>query len=97
MAEITVGDVVRVDATFTADGADPDPTTVVVKYEPPNGSRLRLLYGTDAEVVKSATGKYYVDLTTDRPGEWRVEYEGRGTVRASHGVSFQVASQGVDL
>jgi hypothetical protein len=31
-----------------------------------------LTYGIDAELVKEATGKYYVDLFLDEAGRWKM-------------------------
>ena len=97
MTEITVGDVVRVDVTFTVGASNTDPTAIVFKYRPPGGATVRLVSGTDAEVVNSGSGKYYVDITTDRSGTWLAEWEGTGTVRATRGTSFPVVSQAIDL
>ncbi len=97
MAEITVGDVVRVDVTFTVDDSNTDPTAIIFKYRPPNGSIVRLVSGTDAALAKDATGKFHVDITTDRAGTWKVEWEGTGNVRATRGTIFNVVSQAIDL
>ena len=97
MATITVGDVVRVDCTFSVDGTDSDPTTIIFKYQPPGEPLVLLTSGVDAALVNDATGKYHVDITTDRPGAYLVEYEGTGNVNASRGSVFNVVKQGVDL
>lgn len=91
MAEITLGDVVRCSATFTVNGVDTDPTTVVFKYE--NDDLVAWTYGVDAEVVKDATGKYHVDITTETLGAYAIKWEGMGAVRAMSESSFPVASQ----
>lgn len=58
-----VGDVVRITVSFTdIDGEVADPTAVAVSYRVPRGAVTTLEYGTDAEVIKSSTGVYYVDV-----------------------------------
>ena len=93
----TVGDVIRVTGTFAVDDVNTDPTTIVFKYATPSGTITTLTSGTDAEVVKSATGVYYVDITTTQHGVYRTEWTGTGTVRAADGVEFTVDAPTVAL
>ncbi len=67
------------------------------KYATPSGTITTLTSGTDAEVVKSATGVYYVDITTTQHGVYRTEWTGTGTVRAADGVEFTVDAPTVAL
>lgn len=73
-------DTVRLSATFTVAGTATDPTTVTFSYRAPGEAAVTLTYGTDAEVVKSAAGVYYVDLTLDEPGAWYYRWLGTGAV-----------------
>lgn len=93
MAVITVGDVVRVDITFTVDGSVTDPTIIEFWYRAPNEPIIRFI-NTDVALVKDSTGKYHLDITTDRSGTWEVEWEGTGTVNATRGTVFEVLPNG---
>lgn len=97
MAVITVGDVVRVDATFTIGGSNTDPGAIVLKVKPPNGPTVRYVSGVGSFITNSATGKYRADITVDVEGTWQFEWEGTGTVRATSGSSFKVVFQGTNL
>lgn len=71
MATYDLGDVVRVTGTWTdSDGTATDPGTIVFSYTDPEGTATSLTYGVDAEVVKSSTGVYYVDVTASLEGTW---------------------------
>lgn len=67
-----------------------DPTTVIAKIRTPRGELLRYVYGTDAEVVKSATGKYYVDVTATDGGRWHARWESIGTIDTAGEGGFEV-------
>jgi len=76
-----IGDGRRFTATYTdIDGAAADPTTVTVRIREPDGTVTAYVYGTDAEVVKSTTGVYYVDWTFNQTGRHQVRWEGAGDV-----------------
>ena len=75
--EYYVGEQVRVTGTFTdIDGDAQDPGTVTITTKDPSGNETALVYGVDAEVIKSATGVYYTDITTDEDGVWHYKYVG---------------------
>lgn len=75
-----IGDLVRVTGTFTdAAGAAVDPTTVVLKVKDPLGAIATYIYGTDAALVKSATGVYYADLSVAMPGSYWARFAATGT------------------
>lgn len=77
----TLGVTIRVSFTFTdTDGTYADPTTVTVYVTPPGQGRIKYVYLTDAALVKSATGRYYIDITCDRLGKWHYQAIGTGTV-----------------
>ena len=78
------GDNPRVTATFeTASGTDTDPTAVYFKFTNPAGTTTTYEYGTDAEVVKSATGVYYVDIDCSAAGVYLWRFYSTGTGQAS--------------
>lgn len=70
------GDLVRTTATFTnLGGTATDPTTVTATVTNPAGSATAYVYGTDAALVKSATGVYYVDVDANlvvAPRTWEI-------------------------
>ena len=79
-----VGDKIRITATFTnLAGTATDPTAVTFKIKLPSGTTTTYIYGTDAELVKSATGIYYVDWTFSLADSHRYMFSGTGTVTAS--------------
>ena len=74
-------DLVRATATFAnSAGTATDPTTVTVYVKNPAGTLSTYIYGTDAEVVKSATGIFYIDVDCNKAGEWHVRFKGTGAV-----------------
>lgn len=85
-----INDVVRVKATFQAAGVNTDPTAITLEYKKPSGVRTILTYGTDAALVKTATGLYQVDLTIDAQGHWHVKWKGTGAVIAAVEDEFNV-------
>lgn len=86
------GQKVRCSVEFKVDSVLTDPTTVTFKYKKPSGTITTLVYGTDAAVVKDATGKYHVDVTTDEKNEWNFRFEGTGTCTAVEEAAFNVTS-----
>jgi hypothetical protein len=91
------GSRVRFTGTFTnLAGTASDPTTVLFKYELPSGTQTTLTYGTDAALVKSATGVYYVELTLATVGTYSFRWEGSGTLTAVDEGSVVVARSRFD-
>ena len=87
----TRGSLIRSTATFeNASDVATDPTVVTVVYRPSDGTEVTKIYGTDGEVVKSATGVFYIDLAANSSGSWRVRWTGTGTVVAAVETSFVV-------
>ncbi len=85
-----VGQLVRCTATFkNSSDVNTDPTAVLVKYKTPT-TIVTKTYGIDAEVVKSATGIYYIDLTLNEEGTWTYRFEGTGAVVAAGETWLQV-------
>ena len=79
-----IGDLVRVTGTFTnAAGTATDPAVVKFSYRDPSENITTLTYGTDAAVVKSATGIYYSDVSIDEAGVWWFRWFSTGTGQAA--------------
>ena len=70
----------RLTVTFAdADGAAVDPATVTFTTCSPSGGVTSYVYGTDAEVGKSAVGNYYADISPDQSGRWFFRWKTTGT------------------
>lgn len=79
-----VGDVVKVSSVFTnQSGTAVDPAQVKFRSRDPEGVITIYTYGTDIEVVKTATGNYYLSLPLTKPGTWNVRFEGNTTNRGA--------------
>lgn len=71
---------IRVTATFEdAAGTDLDPTTVAVTLQTPEYNETLYTYSSDAALVKSATGIYYIDVSADSSGWWAARWRATGT------------------
>lgn len=69
------GDVVRMSISVV----DPDdletpvdPAGLVVRVKSNSGTDDTYTYGTDAELIRSDVGSYYIDIVTDDSGDWFV-------------------------
>ena len=88
---------VRCTGTFTdIDGNPVDPAVVIFKYKNPAGTITALTYSDDAEVIRSSTGIYYVDLDVDTSRDWYYRFESTGTAKAGGEESFQVLESEFD-
>jgi len=91
-----IGDLVRCTATFTDSAGDAiDPTAIVFRIKLPDDTTTVYTYGTDAELVKSATGVYYVDYTTVAAGTLDYRFEGTGAAVAAAESLFGVKTSTV--
>lgn len=88
--------VIRCTGTWERGGEGVDPTTVIFKYKNPAGTITTLTYGVDAEVVKSATGVYYVDVDGDTSGTWFYRFESTGTGKSGEEDSFVIRASEFD-
>jgi hypothetical protein len=80
MSNYERGDLVRIYCTFTdLSTVNTDPTTVTLSVLPPSGTVVTYTYAA-AEIVKSATGIFYYDLSLTTVGTWRYRWVGTGTV-----------------
>jgi hypothetical protein len=89
----------RVEASFKAvDGTGVDPVNLLFKWKDVEGSETIYTYGTDAELVKDASGEYHVDVpidTTWTKGKIYCRYEARdvdGVVLAALETVIEVKS-----
>jgi hypothetical protein len=79
-----VGDLVRCTGTIEqTDGTNIDPSVVKSWFRSPSGTVTIYTYGTDAELVKSATGIYYMDVNLDTAGDWHYGFYSTGTGQAA--------------
>lgn len=86
-----VGDLVRVTGTFTTlAGAATDPTSVFFSFKTPSGTITIYQYGVDAQVIKSGTGIYYVDVSVTAPGNWNYRFYSTGTGQTADESYFSV-------
>ena len=84
-----IGDVRRLAVTFTnLSGANADPTGVSFSIRKPDGTVTAYVYGTDAELVKSATGIYYVDFAVTLSGRHVYRFVGTGAVSTAENGEF---------
>lgn len=91
-----LGDLLRVTGTFTnSAGTVQDPTVVKFAFKNPAGSVTTYTYGTDAELVKSSTGIYYVDVNCSSAGTYFVRWYSTGTGQASEEDMFYVNATNV--
>jgi len=78
-----LGDRVRCTGTLaTTAGTNTDPTTAYFWFRTPAGVVTTYQYGVDAQLIKSATGIYYVDLDVDTAGIWYYGFYSTGTAKA---------------
>jgi hypothetical protein len=71
---------VRIPVNFQdATGADVDPTTITFKLSSPDATLTTYTYSTDAQLLRTSTGDYYVDVTPSLPGRWHFRWESTGT------------------
>lgn len=67
-----------------AAGVTADPSALVARIVKPDGTATTYTYGTDAELVKSGTGVYYVDVPLTQAGTWHVRFKSTtGTITAA--------------
>lgn len=82
--QFVVGQKPRFPAEFRLGSTLTDPTAVkFIYHRPGDDDPTVLVYGVDAEVVFSATGKYHVDLLLNIEGCWRWRWESSGVVDAA--------------
>jgi len=77
LAETTyvLGDIAEITVSFKVNGVATDPDTVSAVVKKPDGTTAT---STTPTVVKTGTGTYYLDITTDQVGEWGFKWVGTG-------------------
>jgi hypothetical protein len=73
------GNTIRLHATMMASGGafiQPASVYFIVKSPAPNGSTAT--YGWPANVTRTATGGYYLDVVASAPGDWHYRSVGAG-------------------
>jgi len=84
-----VGDMRRLGVAFAdSAGTAVDPTTVTFTIRAPSGTVTSYTYGTDAELVKTGTGAYYVDWTIAAAGRYAYRFAGSGDITTAEGDEF---------
>jgi len=95
-----IGDVVRCSCEIKdSNEVYIDPTTLVFNIKDPSGNITSYTYGVDVAVIKSAVGRYYLDVTTDEAGQWHYSYQSTTPSAWGEG-TFQVGeaySSGVEM
>ena len=92
MARYDIGNVVRATVALTnpLDGdAAVDPAAVFASVRDTSGAVTTYTYGDDAELVKSATGIYYIDVTLAAAGRYYVRLWSTGSGQAAEESSFE--------
>ena len=91
MAIYDKGDLVTCRGTFTdSDGNAQDPDAIYCKVTDPSGNTDSYQYGVDAELVRSSTGVYYVNVDADEVGVWYYRFYSTGAGQAAEESSFTV-------
>jgi hypothetical protein len=92
MNSYTIGQVIRLTATFTQNSSGLDPTAVRASVREPSGTVTTYLYGTDTQLAKdsSSTGVYRVDWTASTAGTHDVRFWSTGTGQAAVEGAFSV-------
>lgn len=83
-----IGDGFRLVARFTVDGILTDPTTITFQLKTPGDIITTYVYGVDSEVVKTAVGVYYIDVTVTAPLSWWYRVVSAGAVIAAQEGTF---------
>ena len=63
------GDLVSITAEFTK-GVAIDPTALSIAVKSPNGTVTTYVYGTNAELVREALGRFRLDVLATAEGYW---------------------------
>ena len=86
MASYDIGNVVRATVAFTNpldSDAAVDPAAVFASVRDTSGAVTTYTYGDDAELVKSSTGVYYIDVTLASAGRYYVRLWSTGAGQAA--------------
>lgn len=96
MTTYDIGDKPEFGVTVTdRNGTAGDPDTLTFTIKDPSANVESYVYGTDAEVVKTGTGVYYVQYELDEVGAWYYEWDASGTLDVAEQGSFDVRKRWV--
>lgn len=85
------GSAVRMASSFqNASGTPTDPTYVALSYELPDTTEVILVYGVNAQIVRTGPGVYYADIAVNQAGTWRFRWYGEGGIQAAADELFNV-------
>lgn len=87
-----LNEVVNITTTFTVNDVVADPTTVTLAITTPANVTTTYTYGTDAALVRSSTGVYYLNQTASALGLWQYVWTGTGTASTIRESYFTVVS-----
>jgi hypothetical protein len=89
-----VGDLVRFAATCQASGGGfADASSIYFLYVRAQGRATHLYGVAPSQIVRAATGCYFIDVTIDSPGGWAVRWEASGgPFQAAQEYGFQANS-----
>lgn len=91
MNHFAYGALVRLTITFeTAAGAAVDPAVVKAQVRDPQLQITTYTYGVDAELTKTATGVYVVDVDANQAGTWFVRGFSTGSGQGAEETGFIV-------
>ncbi len=96
ITECDLGDVVRLSVTFTDGGTAVDPGGVTFKIRPPIGDIVTYVYGTDAALVRTATGAYRLDYEPTVHGTYQWRAAGTSSNKAAGEQTFRVRDSAFD-
>jgi hypothetical protein len=85
-----VGDLIRCTGTFATASVDVDPSAVFFSVKAPSGTETDYTYGVDGQLVKSATGIYYVNVSATESGMYKYRFYSTGTGQAASEGQFRV-------
>jgi hypothetical protein len=85
-----IGDLVRCTGTFAASGANVNPDAIMFKVKAPSGAITTYTYGTDAALVRDATGVYHVDVSATEAGQYVYRFWSTGIGQAAAEGQFLV-------
>ena len=83
-------DTIGASVTFTVNGSNADPDTVIFEQQAPDGVIVSYTYLTDVELIKDGTGQYHVVMMLDQAGRWWKRWEGVGSAAGTTQSSLDV-------
>jgi hypothetical protein len=89
--DFIVGQKPRFPAEFRQGSTLVDPTTVKFIFQRPDSDPIVLVYSINPEVIRTAAGRYQVDLLLDVSGTWHWRWESAGIVDAAKQDKFYVS------